>query len=88
MDTNFDPTATLNLMRPREVADCLSVSDRTLANWRHRGYGPVYIKVGSHVRYPRSAVVEWAKENRHSGTHEYCPESPRVGSASNQREMF
>lgn len=44
---------------PAEVADVLGVPEHTLAQWRSRGTGPTYIKVGRHVRYRWSAVNEW-----------------------------
>ena len=35
---------------------------RTLANWRTRGEGPRFVKVGARVFYTPDAIVEW--ENR------------------------
>ena len=40
------------LLTTAEAADRLGTSRRTLEDWRLRGYGPVYRKLGSHlVRY-------------------------------------
>jgi excisionase family DNA binding protein len=47
------------LATPDEVADVLGVPEHTLAQWRSKGKGPDYIKVGRHVRYRWSAVNEW-----------------------------
>ena len=44
---------------PSDVAIRLSVDQSTLAQWRWRGTGPDYVKVGGLVRYPRSAVDRW-----------------------------
>jgi excisionase family DNA binding protein len=51
------------LMTPEEVADLLKVSPGTLENWRYRGEGPPFVKLGnkrrSPVRYPRKGVDDW-----------------------------
>ena len=51
------------LMTPCEMAKVLSVSEQTLANWRCKGTGPEYLKLGSAknapVRYlPVQTVAE------------------------------
>lgn len=33
----------------------------TLANWRSRGYGPGFTKVGARVLYPLESVITWEK---------------------------
>lgn len=40
----------------REAAKLLSVSQRTLWNWRRLGTGPHYRKVGGRVLYPIAAL--------------------------------
>jgi len=30
-----------------------------MAQWRHRGIGPPYLKIGHHVRYKQEALVSW-----------------------------
>lgn len=47
------------LASPVEVADMLGIPEHTLAQWRSKGTGPEYIKVGRHVRYRWTAVNEW-----------------------------
>jgi hypothetical protein len=43
-----------------EVAAYLKdVPPKTLAEWRSRGIGPRYLKVGRHVRYRWSDVEAW-----------------------------
>lgn len=32
--------------RPKQVAEILGVSERTLTNWRHEGIGPAYVHIG------------------------------------------
>ena len=44
------PTATLvtpAVLTTKEAAVYLGLSDQTLANWRVRGLGPVYLRLGS-----------------------------------------
>lgn len=42
-----------------EAADKLGVSTGTLSQWRHRGTGPGYYKLGSGVRYKASDLAAW-----------------------------
>jgi predicted DNA-binding transcriptional regulator AlpA len=53
---------------PAELAERLGVSVGTLANWRWRGEGPRYVKLGSgrssRVRYRAEDVAAW--ETRHA----------------------
>ncbi len=47
-------------LRPREAAEILGVSPRTLDRRRSRGLGPAYYKFGSAVRYRLSDLNAWA----------------------------
>ncbi len=40
----------------KELALILNVSIRTLQDWRQRGCGPAYLKLGKSVRYPSEGV--------------------------------
>lgn len=40
-----------DLLVPAEAADVLRLSDKTLANWRSKGVGPRFHKVGGRIRY-------------------------------------
>jgi len=45
------------LFNSEQAADYLSISKRTLANWRSRGFPQIdYVKVGRCVRYRRSSL--------------------------------
>lgn len=46
-------------LTPAEAAAVLSVPTGTLAQWRYRGEGPIYSKVGSVIRYRRNALDAW-----------------------------
>ena len=37
----------------------------TLANWRWRGHGPPYLKIGRKVTYLRNDVDRWKLSQRH-----------------------
>lgn len=37
------------------------VTEKTLANWRHRGEGPQYIKAGGKILYTLEGIVEYEK---------------------------
>ena len=54
---------TTDLLTPEQVAEMLQVHPGTLENWRVRGDGPPFVKLGnkrrSAVRYPRQAVEDW-----------------------------
>jgi Helix-turn-helix domain len=38
------------------------ISKRTLANWRHNGEGPKYVKIGGRILYTLRAVQEWEEK--------------------------
>lgn len=46
-------------MNEAEVALLLAVSRSTVANWRSRGQGPPYTRVGGSIRYDRAEVLAW-----------------------------
>ena len=48
----------LKFLRPGDLADRWGVSPGTLANWRVRGEGPTFIKIGGMVRYALADVIE------------------------------
>ena len=68
---NKHPAVTLSgiKLRPDEVAALIGVSTKTLANWRYRGVGPQFIKLGgirgskAAVRYDQDAVQLWLQES-------------------------
>lgn len=39
------------LLTAKAAADLLGLDARTLNNWRYRGIGPVFIRLGGKVRY-------------------------------------
>lgn len=51
-------------LRPDDLADRWGVTTKTLANWRSRGTGPTYVKVGGMVRYPMADVENYETAGR------------------------
>jgi hypothetical protein len=47
------------LWTPDDLSRFLSIPEKTLREWRSKGYGPPWRKVGKHVRYESSAVPAW-----------------------------
>lgn len=45
----------------KELAARWRLSSQTLANWRHEGKGPQFIRIGSQVRYPLEGIQAWEK---------------------------
>jgi len=48
-----------NLLNDANVSQILGKSRQTLANRRHLGLPPKYYKIGSHVRYKMSDILEY-----------------------------
>lgn len=46
-------------LTPAEAAEVLGVPPATLSQWRYRGQGPRYSKVGAVVRYARRDLDAW-----------------------------
>jgi excisionase family DNA binding protein len=48
------------LLTPREAADYLKVSEKTLEDWRRTGKGPAFYRLGPcRVRYSLASVDQW-----------------------------
>ncbi len=45
------------------VAKRLNVKTKTLEAWRHRGWGPQFLKVGTLVRYRLQDITECIEQN-------------------------
>lgn len=55
-------------LTPKEAANFLRLSPKTLANMRCRGDGPVFIKAGRAVLYTKVDLAAYIAANRHSST--------------------
>lgn len=56
------------LISQKSVAGMLGVSTGTLAQWRVRGYGPAFVKVGHFVRYSPQAIERFIADNSRQST--------------------
>jgi excisionase family DNA binding protein len=59
-----------NLLNTAEAAEQLRVKKQTLENWRLRGEGPAFIKVGRRVFYRLSALDAWLTGRIRTSTSE------------------
>jgi hypothetical protein len=51
------------LVDERTLADMLFLPIRTLQDWRVRGFGPPFFKLGKMVRYSVPEVLEWLDDD-------------------------
>jgi len=58
------------LISPATLAEALGTTERTLSEWRIRGTGPAYLRVGRTVRYRPERVDEWLLAQEHRSTAE------------------
>ena len=56
------------LLTEKEAAQFLGVSVRTLQNWRRKGIGPKWYKVGRLVRYARADLYDFLRYARRRST--------------------
>ena len=52
-------------IKPKEAADMLQVSTRTLANKRALGNGPSFFKMDGVIRYPLDGLERYINKNLH-----------------------
>jgi hypothetical protein len=64
-------TTTPQLLRPAEASAYLRVAERTLANWRTKGEGPRFLKLGGRVFYSTEELDRWKQARTYSSTSSY-----------------
>ncbi|GAA1974550.1 helix-turn-helix domain-containing protein [Amycolatopsis minnesotensis] len=47
------------LWTPEDLSDFLRIPEKTLRDWRFKGYGPQWVRMGKHVRYVPKDVMAW-----------------------------
>lgn len=57
-------TDPLEMLTAAELAELFKTSESVLSQWRIRGQGPAFVKMGRSVRYPRQEVEEWLDANK------------------------
>ena len=63
LDGPFNSDYTTRLLSTEEVARILVVPTSTLYGWRYKGTGPKAYRVGKHLRYRFSDVLEWLERS-------------------------
>ncbi|MBN8661084.1 MAG: helix-turn-helix domain-containing protein [Candidatus Obscuribacter phosphatis] len=56
------------LLTDEELATVLNIPVRTLRNFRYRGGGPKFVKIGASVKYQMIDVEEWLNANKREST--------------------
>lgn len=64
------PQLTSTYLSPGELVQRWrdSVSTKTLANWRVRGFGPKFLKLGNRIVYPLDQILAWESVRLHDQT--------------------
>lgn len=57
-----------NLLTTREAAELLNLKESTLEQWRWRGCGPLFIKLGRSVRYRLVDVERFTSDHSFTST--------------------
>jgi DNA-binding transcriptional MerR regulator len=52
------------LLKPKEVAQMLSIPDGTLRYWRNIGIGPAFVKLEGSIRYDLGDVLRYIEQRR------------------------
>lgn len=68
----------MRMLTPDQIAEALQVRPRLLYDWRSRGEGPPWVKIGRLVRYDERGFLDWIADAGASGAAGApAPESPR-----------
>jgi len=59
----MNPSPTIELLKPSEIAKIRGISEKTLANWRSARVGPPVLRVRGVLLYPKSAFEQWIIDN-------------------------
>lgn len=79
LNTFFDQSqhlADAALLDGDQAAAFLGLQRRTLENWRWRGEGPPFLRVGRAIRYSRKDLAAWLDVRRCNNTGEATRQSP------------
>jgi excisionase family DNA binding protein len=64
----------IEFLTTTEVATLLNLAPGTLADWRWKGGGPPFTKVGRHVRYNKALLLAWLDVRTRRNTSEQWPD--------------
>ena len=65
-----------NLLTATEVAEALGLTIRTLEDWRYKGEGPPFLKIGHRVRYDAADLERWLAAQRRRSTSDGDTDRP------------
>jgi hypothetical protein len=65
------------LWTPDDLSEFLTIPEKTLRQWRSKGYGPPWRKVGKHVRYEPAAVLAWFESLTYGADDDAIPRQRR-----------
>jgi hypothetical protein len=65
-----DLPESLRFLTQKQLADLLTVSERTLERWRVEGHGPNFVRVGRRPLYRLADVGAWAQDQTFGSTSE------------------
>jgi excisionase family DNA binding protein len=51
----------MRLLTPLQAAEVLQLSPWTLAQWRHQGRGPAFVRLGRLVRYRQEDLTQYVE---------------------------
>lgn len=57
-----------NLRTPSDVAATYGMETSTLAQWRYKGYGPKFVKLGRKIFYRQQDIDAFIDANVHQST--------------------
>ena len=68
MDTKIAPFPAPALLNEQQAAKMLNLNVASVRNWRLRGGGPKFIKVGRLVRYRPADIEDWIEKRTFAST--------------------
>jgi len=66
------------LLKEKQVAGILNVSQSALRQWRRQGVGPPYLKIGEAVRYRQNAVRAYIEMRARYGSGPSVPHKNEI----------
>jgi excisionase family DNA binding protein len=51
-------------LTPSQLAELLQVPPETIRYWRKKKTGPLFSRIGRHIRYDRNDVTTWIQERK------------------------
>jgi predicted site-specific integrase-resolvase len=52
----------MTFLTPDQVAERYQISPDSLKEWRYKGRGPKYVRIGKRVRYREADLERWERE--------------------------